>query len=101
MKKYYKNLTGKLLRFKMNGKIVEVPGKAKSIELEESVAKIMQGRTPVKILEEVEKEENPVVKEKDLNDLLKRELQALCDDKDIEYTTKDTKEDLIKKLRGE
>jgi hypothetical protein len=103
MKKFYKNLTGKLLKFEYNGKVLEIPANAKSIELDESVANTLQGRTPVKILEEVEKTENPVVQEteEDLEEYLKKDLQKMCDDMNIDYVERDTKKDLIDKIRGE
>jgi hypothetical protein len=82
---------------------LEIPANAKSIELDESVANTLQGRTPVKILEEVEKTENPVVQEteEDLEEYLKKDLQKMCDDMGIDYVERDTKKDLIDKIRGE
>lgn len=37
----------------------------------------------------------------DFDDMLKDEIKSLCDEKNIPYTSRDTKKELIDKLRGE
>ena len=113
MIKHYKNIAGAKIDVTMFGVgRIEVPADAACVPLESGVVDVLNKMSfPSVILEEVEVTytavDNPIVTSDTLDDIeeinpvdiyTKAELVAMCEEKGISHTAKDTKTDLYARL---